>query len=117
MADFSDLAVMGNVARLILSLALAVAVLATAMSQPASALTSEIAAASMPCCDDDCPEDPACNMACRAMIRCASGIMGIALSMLMIGMQLRLGSAATVPDPPWRVGDRQPEGLKRPPRI
>lgn len=68
---------MGSVTRALFSLVIAVALLATVISQPATAVEAEVAMASMPCCDDDCPQDPACDMACMVMMRCATGSVGL----------------------------------------
>jgi hypothetical protein len=108
---------MGGVERILFSLLLAVALLATTISQPATALTTEVAMASMPCCDDDCPQDPACDMACMAMMRCATGSVGLVPGLPLVSLSLALADDAHGADPPWRVDELHPEALKRPPRI
>lgn len=108
---------MGNVARLLFSLGLAVALLATVVSQPATALTKEVAMASMPCCDADCPQDPACAMACMAMMRCATGTSGFVPTLPLVTLPLSVADNRHGADPPWRLDARHPDGLKRPPRI
>jgi hypothetical protein len=108
-ADFSKFDLMGKAARLLFSLFLTVALFATVVSQPATALTAEVAMASMPCCDDDCPHDPSCDMACMAMMRCAPVTAGL--------LHLSVALVSHGADPPWRVDERHPEGFKRPPRT
>lgn len=108
---------MGHVARILFSLVLAVALLATVISQPATALSTEFAMASMPCCDDDCPQDPACDMACMAMMRCAAGMVGLVPPLPLASLSLAVAGDAHGADPPWRVDELHPEALKRPPRT
>jgi hypothetical protein len=116
-AGFAETADMGNVTRILLSLVLSVALLATVISQPATALTAEVTMASMPCCDDDCPQDPACDIACTAMMRCATGSVGLVPFLPVVTLSLAVVSDAHGADPPWRVDDLHPEAIKRPPRV
>jgi len=108
---------MQAVLRLFLALFLTVAVLVSATSQPASALTNEIAMAAMPCCDDDCPDDPSCELACIAMLRCAVTTTVLPTPLVDTGVFAALISGIGYPDPPWSGDGLRPEGLKRPPRI
>ena len=108
---------MQAVLRLVLALVLTVAVLVSATSQPASALTNEIAMAAMPCCDDDCPDDPSCELACMAMLRCAVSTTVLPTPLVDTGVFAALISGIGYPDPPWSGDGLRPEGLKRPPRI
>jgi hypothetical protein len=108
---------MGSVTRALFSLVFAVALLATVISQPATALEAEVAMASMPCCDDDCPQDPACDMACMAMMRCATGSVGLVPLLPFVNLSLADAGDAHGAGPPWRVDELHPDGLKRPPRI
>ena len=108
---------MQAVLRLFLALILTVAVLVSATSQPASALTNEIAMAAMPCCDDDCPDDPSCELACMAMLRCAVSTTVLPTPLVDTGVFAALISGIGYPDPPWSGDGLRPEGLKRPPRI
>ncbi|MDZ7575837.1 MAG: hypothetical protein U0934_18105 [Pseudotabrizicola sp.] len=108
---------MNRITRHLFLLFLAVALFATAISQPATALTTEVATASMPCCDDDCPQDPACDLACVEMMRCAAGTVGFAPSPLAGKFHLSVALVSHVADPPWRVDERHHDGLKRPPRT
>lgn len=112
-----DGARMKIVTRLLSSLVLAVALLATTISQPAAALTAEMAMAAMPCCDDGCPQDMDCDMPCMAMMRCATATMGFVPPSP--PAMLHLAATANVPEagPPWQLGERAPDGLKRPPRL
>lgn len=113
----SEVTRMGSVTRAFFSLVLAVALLATVIPQPATALTAEVAIASMPCCDDDCPQDPTCDMACMVMMRCATGSVGLVPFLPVLTLSLAVESDAHGADPPWRVDELHPDGLKRPPRI
>jgi hypothetical protein len=108
---------MGNVTRALFSLVFAVAIVATAISQPAVALTTGVAIASMPCCNDDCPQDSACDMACLAMMRSAAGSEGLVSALPLINLSLAVPGEAHGADPPWSVHELDPEALKRPPRI
>lgn len=112
-----EIARMGSVTRALFSLVLAVAILATVISQPATALEAEVAMASMHCCDDDCPQDPACDMACMAMMRCATGSMGLVPLLPLVNLSLADAGDAHGADPPSRVDELHPDALKRPPRI
>lgn len=116
-ADFSKFDQMGKAARLLFSLFLAVALFATVISQPATAFTAEVAMASMPCCDDDCPQDPSCDMACMAMMRCSAGTAGFAPPAPPVKLHLSAVLVSHGADSPWRVDERQPDGFKRPPRT
>lgn len=116
-ADFGEVAPMGLVTRLLVSLVLAVAFLATAVYQPATALTAEVAAAQMPCCDDDCPQDPACASACVAMMRCAAVSSSFVPPSPSVGLSLAVSGVLHNGSPLWQVDERLPDGLKRPPRI
>jgi hypothetical protein len=113
----SEIARMGSVTRALFSLVIAVALLATVISQPATAVEAEVAMASMPCCDDDCPQDPACDMACMVMMRCATGSVGLVPLLPVLTLSLAVVSDAHGADPPWRVDELHPEAFKRPPRI
>ena len=112
-----DKSSMRAVLRLLFCLVLTVAVLVSATSQSAYALTNEIAMAAMPCCDDDCPDDPSCELACMAMLRCAVGASVLAAPWMDTGVVAALISGPRYPDPPWAGDGQRPEGLKRPPRI
>lgn len=103
--------------RLLFSFFLAVALFATVISQPATALTAEVATASMPCYDDDCPQDPSCDMACMAMMRCAAVTVGFAPPSPSVKLHLSVALVSLGADPPWRADERHPEGFKRPPRT
>lgn len=116
-AGFGARAFMGRVNRTLFSLVFAVALLATAISQPATALTTEVAMASMPCCDDDCPQDPACEMACMAMMRCAVGSVGLVPPPAFVKVSVSVAANAHGTDPPGRVDDLNPDALRRPPRT
>ena len=108
---------MQAVLRLFLALFLTVAVLVSATSQPASALTNEIAMAAMPCCDDDCPDDPSCQLACMAMLRGAVSTSVLPAPLVDTGVFAALISGIGYPDPPWSGDGLRPDGLKRPPRL
>lgn len=108
---------MANVMRIFFSLVVAVAVLATVVTQSATALTAEVAIASMPCCDDDCPQDPACDMACKAIMRCATGSVALVPPLPLVNLSLAVAGDAHGADPPWRVDELRPEAMKRPPRT
>lgn len=106
---------MRKLGRTISALFIVVAVLAS--TQPAAALTQSIAVAAMPCCDDDCPDNPSCDMACMTMGRCASGPTALAPAATPAMVHTTVQVALAVPDPPLIVTGEHPEGLKRPPRI
>ena len=108
---------MGKLDRAIFALFIVVAVLASASTQPAAALTQSIAVAAMPCCDDDCPDNPSCDMACMTMVRCASGPTALVPATTAAMVHTMVQVALAVPDPPLMVMGEHPEGLKRPPRF
>lgn len=108
---------MAYVARLVFALTITVVLFAAAVSQPAKALAADVAMASMPCCDDDCPDDPACSMACMAMLRCTTGSVGLVPPLPFVKLSLYEAGDAHGADPPLRVDDLHPEALRRPPRT
>lgn len=108
---------MGRLSQIFVAFMLAVAVLVSATAQPAAALTKAVAAAMMPCCDEDCPENPACNAACTSMVRCTSVPIGFAPQDSQTSLCSTAVAVLTVPDPPNIFGDPDPDGLKRPPRA
>jgi len=55
--------------RPLLALLLAVSLIWATASDVAAGLTAEIAAVTDPCCEGDCPEDPACAATCAMMAR------------------------------------------------
>jgi hypothetical protein len=79
-------------------------------------LAAEIAAAVDPCCEDDCPEDPACDTTCAMMAR--SGMQLPWPLQAPVLTVAALGNSAALPifDQPPLVGLAL-DGLKRPPRI
>lgn len=100
-----------------LALLLAVTLFGATALEASANLTAEIAvAAAEPCCEGDCPDDPACEASCIMMQRCGTG-----MSALLQASEPKTDDAATVTafflhdqSPPRGLS---PHGLKRPPRI
>lgn len=108
---------MGRPNQILVAILLAVAVLVSAASQPASALTKAVAVAMMPCCADDCPDDPACNLACLSMVPGTTAPIGLAPPVSQTAIGRTTVAVLTVPDPPGILERSDPDGLKRPPRT
>lgn len=113
----NDFHQMSRLSQIFVAFMLAVAVLVSATAQPASALTTAVAAAMMPCCDEDCPENPACDAACISMVRCTSVPIGFAPPVSQASLCPTAVAVVTVPDPPNIFDDPDTDGLKRPPRA
>jgi hypothetical protein len=80
-------------------------------------LAAEIAAVSDPCCDGDCPADPACGATCMMMMmRCAVPTLALlqAAEHKFISPEISLSFLMQVQPPSTGL---PPDGLKRPPRI
>lgn len=99
-----------------LALLLAVSLLGATAFEASANLTAEIAAAAEPCCEGDCPDDPACEASCTLMQRCGTG-----MSALLQTSEPKTDDAPTVttlfPDDYGPPRGLSPHGLKRPPRI
>jgi hypothetical protein len=98
-----------------LALLLAVTLIGATVNDAAAGLTAEIAATTDPCCEGDCPDDPACGAACAMMAR--SGMPALA-SPQVPSLAVAMQSAAAV----LLIRDRHlpsgvaPDGVRRPPR-
>lgn len=97
-----------------LALLLAVTLLGVTAFEASANLTSEIVAAAEPCCDGDCPNDPACEASCTMMQRCGTTISGLPQASEQINTRT---VTALFPDDESLPGGLAPHGLKRPPRI
>ncbi|MDZ4096540.1 MAG: hypothetical protein U1D35_16705 [Paracoccaceae bacterium] len=99
-----------------LAILLAVTLLGATAFEASANLTAEIAAAAEPCCEGDCPDDPACEASCTMMQRCGTG-----MSALLQASEPKTIDAPTVtalfPDDQSPPRGLSPHGLKRPPRI
>lgn len=96
---------------------LMVVTLLGASSVGASAgLAAEIAALSEPCCDADCPEDPACGAACDLMLRGAVPLLAVPQAADHLVLAPETGASLLMLEQPPPSG-LPAEGLKRPPRI
>lgn len=60
---------MSWIVRSFLAVLLAVSLFGATVSEVSAGLAAEIAAASDPCCEGDCPDDQACGVACEMMAR------------------------------------------------
>lgn len=107
---------MASFFRPLLALLLAVSLLGATAFEASANLTAEIAAAAEPCCEGDCPDDPACEASCTMMQRCGTG-----MSALLQTSEPKTVDAPTVTtlftddySPPRGLS---PHGLKQPPRI
>lgn len=99
-----------------LAILLAVTLFGATAFEASANLTAEIVAVADPCCEGDCPDDPACGATCTMMQRC-----GIGMSALPSSSVPKTMDAPTVttlfPDDQSPPRGLSPHGLKRPPRI
>lgn len=106
---------MAALLRPFLAILLAVSLLGATAFEASANLTAEIAAAE-PCCEGDCPDDPACEATCTLMQRCGTG-----MSALLQTSEPKTVDAPAVttlfPDDQSPPRGLSPHGLKRPPRI
>lgn len=99
-----------------LALLLAVTLIGATVSDAAAGLTAEIAAMTDPCCEGDCPDDPACGAACAMMAR--GGMQALAspqVPSLSVAMQAA-AAVLLIPDKHLPSGVA-PDGVRRPPRV
>lgn len=95
-----------------LALLLAVPLIGATVNDAAAGLTAEVAAMTDPCCEGDCPDDPACAMMAR------SGMQALAspqVPSLAVAMQAA-AAVLLIPDKHLPSGVA-PDGVRRPPRI
>lgn len=107
---------MGAIVRSFLAFLMVVTLLGATAYEASAGLAAEISAASDPCCEGDCPDDPACGATCIMMMR--GGVPTFALPQtpedVFISPETIL-SLSMLEQPPQ--AGLPPDGLKRPPRI
>lgn len=102
--------------RTFMALLLAVSLIGAMVNDASAGLTAEIAAVTNPCCEGDCPDEPACGASCGMMAR--SG-----LPVLLPLQTLSLAAATDETAAKLLIPDKHPlpelalDGLRRPPRI
>lgn len=115
--DFScHLSRMTWLVRSFLALLLAVSLVGATANEVSAGLTAEIAAAADPCCEGDCPDDPACGAACAMMAPGGMPTLAPSQALALNAAAEETGARLLVPDQHPTSG-LTPDGLKRPPRI
>ena len=102
--------------RTFLALLLAVSLFGATVSEVSAGLTAEIAAATDPCCEGDCPNDPACGAACAMMARNGMPILSPLPALAFTVAAQESITRLSMPDHHPASG-LPPDGLRRPPRI
>lgn len=102
--------------RSFLAFLMVVTLLGTTAFEASAGLVAEIAAAADPCCEGECPDDPACGTTCIMMMR--GGVPTFALPQtpedLFISPETIVSLLMLEQPPPSGL---PPDGLKRPPRT
>ncbi|MEH7828819.1 hypothetical protein [Gemmobacter denitrificans] len=99
-----------------LAFLLAVTLIGATVNDAAAGLTAEIAAVTDPCCEDECPDNPACGAACAMMARCGMQALWPLQASTLSVAEREMAGLLLIPDQtlPLSVA---PDGVRRPPRI
>lgn len=107
---------MSTLVRSLLAVLLAVSLFGASVSEVSAGLAAEIAAVTDPCCEGDCPDEPACGAACIMMMRV--GMPHFALPHTPVDRFISQETVASLlmleQPPPYGLPQ---EGLKRPPKT
>ncbi|MBN8632051.1 MAG: hypothetical protein J0L76_14505 [Rhodobacterales bacterium] len=107
---------MAAIFRAFLALLLVVTLFGATAFEASASLAAEIAAVSDPCCEGDCPEDPACGAACMMMMRCGVPSLALPQTPEVLFNSPEAIVSLMMPEQPPPSG-LPPDGLKRPPRT
>lgn len=103
-------------ARSILVLLLAVTLIGATINDASAGLTAEIMAATDPCCEGECPDEPVCGATCTMMARCGVQMLSPLLIPSVQAPAIETAAVLLNPDRHLPTGIA-PDGLRRPPRV